>query len=80
MPEIQAPTPVMCSNCGSQLGEEIHINDITLVHAGGGIYHELSGHCAQCNAPFYWSTKGTLIQRMIMSYSKTYPRIRTGGG
>jgi hypothetical protein len=78
MPEIQPATLIQCT-CGNRLGEEIQINDVALIHAGGGIWHELSGHCAQCNAPFYWSTKATLIRRAISSSKKISTHDREDG-
>lgn len=74
MTDTISPVPIVCK-CGNQIGEEIYVQGIVLVHAGGGLWHDLSGHCAQCSNPFYWSTKGTLIQRALINHS-----VRAGGG
>jgi hypothetical protein len=64
------PVPINCV-CGSQICEEVYIRGITLLHAGGGMWHELRGHCAQCGAPFYWSVKSENIQLALkMQHSK----------
>jgi hypothetical protein len=78
MTNTMSPTPIICK-CGNQVGEGIIIDGVVLVHTGGGIWHELSGHCAQCSAPFYWSAKGMLIQRALISTKRRIPH-KNGAG
>jgi hypothetical protein len=67
--------PILCS-CGNQIGDEIDIQGNVVIHAGGGMWHDLRGCCAQCGEPFYWSVKGKQIQRAIVLRKR---RDATGG-
>ena len=60
------PVPIVCA-CDNQIGEEVYIQGIVLIHAGGGLWRELHGNCVQCGQAFHWSVKGKQIQRMIVS-------------
>ena len=72
------PVPVNCPGCGNQIGEEvdIHVRGIVLFHAGGGLWRDLRGHCAQCGLTFYWSASDKLLQQLTMV---TDPPDDTGG-
>jgi uncharacterized Zn finger protein len=62
----------MCT-CGTQICEEVYIEGIVLIHAGGGLWRELRGNCAQCGAVFHWSIRDKQLQRVIISRKKLSP-------
>jgi hypothetical protein len=70
----KSPDPITC-RCGTRIGEEIEIQGDAVIHAGGGMWHDLRGCCAQCGEPFYWSAKGKQIQRAFVVWKK----IKAGG-
>ncbi|MGA2504217.1 MAG: hypothetical protein ABSG01_09025 [Anaerolineales bacterium] len=72
MTDTIPPVPIMCV-CGNQIYEEVYVEGHVLVHAGGGLWHELRGHCCQCGAPFNWSVKSRQIQRAIVARKKIIP-------
>ena len=69
------PLPVKCPGCGTQIGKEIIVQGIVLVHAGGGIWRELRGYCVQCGKPFYWSVKDKQMQTVIKGMSISRKKI-----
>jgi hypothetical protein len=62
--EVIPPVPILCA-CGVQICEEIYVQGIVLLHAGGGLWHELHGVCAQCGAAFHWSIKNAQLQQVV---------------
>jgi hypothetical protein len=70
MTDTIPPVPLMCV-CGNQIGEEVYIQGNMVIHAGGGLWYDLRGCCANCGEPFYWSVKGQAIVRTIFSHKKT---------
>ena len=60
-----APEPITCPACGNLITEQVTIKGITFVHAGGGVWRELRGWCAQCGTPFYWTTSDNQIQTLM---------------
>jgi hypothetical protein len=66
MTDTVPPVPILCA-CGNQIGEEVSVQGIMLIHAGGGLWHELRGNCVQCAVPFYWSIKDKQISRAIIA-------------
>lgn len=64
MSETVPPIPILCA-CGQQICEEVYIQGIVLLHAGGGLWYEMRGNCAKCGEPFYWSVKSELIQQVV---------------
>ena len=60
-----APEPVTCPNCGNQVAELVTIKGLPFVHAGGGVWRELRGWCAQCGKPFYWVANDNQIQTLM---------------
>ena len=58
------PVPIRC-NCGNQICQEVYIEGVVLLHAGGGLWHELRGNCARCGEPFFWSAKSDQIHQVV---------------
>lgn len=77
MTDIVPPVPIMCV-CSSQIGEEIYVQGIVLIHAGGGLWRELRGHCAQCGEPFYWSIGDKQISKAIVARKRINPTDQEG--
>jgi hypothetical protein len=65
MNDTVPPVPIICA-CGNQICEEVYIEGIVLIHAGGGLWRALSGNCAQCGKAFLWSFKNKQLQQVIM--------------
>jgi len=57
--------PVTCPTCGNEIGEEITKDQVTLIHAGGGMWRELRGWCAQCGCTFFWSSSDKQLGRLL---------------
>lgn len=58
------PIPVNCPRCNNKIGEEINIGFV-LIHAGGAVWRELRGYCAQCGSPFYWTASDNQLEIVV---------------
>ena len=57
--------PVTCPTCGNVIGEEVTDGGMTLIHAGGGVWRELRGWCAQCGGTFFWSASDRQLSELL---------------
>lgn len=62
---VTAHEPVNCQNCQNQLGEIVNVKGIDMLHAGGGLWRDMRGYCAQCGKPFYWATSDRQFSDVI---------------
>jgi hypothetical protein len=78
MADLQ-PVPIACPACGSLIGEEISVQGIVLIHAGGGLWRELRGYCAQCGKLFYWTASDKQLQQLIVDINNMRDHAERGG-
>lgn len=75
---MSEPIQINCQTCSNQIGEEINIDGVILLHAGGALNREQRGWCAQCGTPFYWSVGDQPMQLVIQGLQIFKKRLNRG--
>ena len=64
------PENVKCPKCGTEIGELVEIDGVTLLHIGGLITRFAHGTCACCGEEFHWSIADLALARLLAHFGQ----------